>query len=260
MFIITVEGEIIAKEKIHYAQEWTCIGNDYTVTNYSYRYNPDNHTVQSNLILNKSIRAVPYATYFTKSEIKAQSPGDVAVAPGASAAELCYKDNILEVEELFNDPIPPKIEIFFYNGLLTGIFGILELFLSDVLLCLIFRDHDIYKRALDFIIMKKEEKNGKKYYISDPDLAIHQFFTKEIVYHKFDKIKPIFKHILNISLPDTKCFIPYLHKRNNIAHRFAFSNIDRMQMTEINLNTLKEFIRCCNEFVENIMDEINKRY
>lgn len=260
MFLITVKGEVLANDKTHYAQNWVCMSIGNHIDDFSFQYNKNNHAVQNNLILNKSIRAVPYAVYVTEKGIRAQLPGDICAASGAMAAELCYKDNVSEIEDLFNVEIPSEIEVYFYNGLLTGVFSVLELFLSDLLLCVIFTNQEVYERAFDYM-SEQEGKRGKKTNYSNKDIAIQNYFTEGIVYHKFDKVRSIFKRILQIKIPDTKSIENlYLHKRNNITHRFAFSNTDRMQMTMIDQQILKEFIRCCNEFVQNIMIEINKVY
>ena len=181
MFLINVNGEIVANDKNHYAQSWACRTMGMLVEDRSYYYDKYQHAVQSNLILDKNIRAVPYAVYATDKGIRAQSSGNIVAAPGASAAALCYKDNISEIESLLNVSIPSEIEIYFYNGLLTGVFSVLELFLSDVLLCLIFTNSEVYKRALN------ELKRKGKLHNSDYDFMIQQYFTKDIVYHKFNE-------------------------------------------------------------------------
>lgn len=254
MFEIPVIGQVIAYDKKHYAQGWACRSISQPIKDKSYKYDEMQHTVRSNLILDSKIRAVPYALYYTEKGICSYPPGDIVFAPGAMAAELYYKDNITEIKSLLKIEIPSEIEVFFYNGLLTGIFSVLELFLSDVLLCLIFRNHEVYERALDHI-KKKGKLNSENH-----DLVIQRYFTKDIVYHKFDQIKCVFNNILQIQLPNTRHLRSYLHKRNNIAHRFAFSNIDRMTMTEINVDILNTLIEHCNEFVAKIMEDIYKRY
>lgn len=254
MFLITVDGEIIANDKNHYAQGWACRNIGKPVKDNPYYYDKYQHAVHGNIILDKNIRAVPYAVYTTDKGICTKSTGEIFAAPGAMAAELCYKDNISDIESLLNVSIPSEIEIYFYNGLLTGVFSVLELFLSDVLLCLIFTNREGYKRALNEL-----QKKGKLHN-SDYDFMIQQYFTKDVVYHKFDETQSLFKRILQIKIPDSKKFEDYLHKRNNIAHRFAFSNIDRMRMTVIDSNTLHKFISLCNEFVDKIMKEINRVY
>lgn len=254
MFLINVDGEIIANDKNHYAQNWACRSISNFVEDTSYNYDKYQHSVHGNLILDKNIRAVPYAVYATDKGICTKSTGEIFAAPGAMAAELCYKDNISEIESLLNVSIPSEIEIYFYNGLLTGVFSVLELFLSDVLLCLIFTNREVHKRALNEL-----QKKGKLHN-SDYDFMIQQYFTKDVVYHKFDETRSLFKRILQIKIPDSKNIEDYLPKRNNIAHRFAFSNIDRMRMTVIDLDILHKFISLCNEFVVNIMKEINRVY
>lgn len=124
----------------------------------------------------------------------------------------------------------------------------------------IYTNSDVYDRALKYMIDPTNKKGQKRINNLNQDLAIQRHFTDDIVYHRFDKVKPIFQRILRINFPNTKKIQSYLHKRNNIAHRFAFSNIDRMQMTVIDMDILKEFILCCNEFVKEIMDEINNKY
>lgn len=254
MFKITVTGDVFAIDKNHYAQGWSCRCCHEPIKDKSYYYDEQSHTVRSNLILDKTIRAAPYAFYITEKSICAQPPGNIVWAPGAMAAEFYYKDNIYEIKELINTKIPTEIELYLYNGLLTGVFGVLELFLSDAILCLVFTNREVYERAV--VWMKKRNKLDNP----DLDLAIQRYFTRDIVYHRFDLVKSIFKDVLQISLPDTKQLSSYLHKRNNIAHRFAFSNIDRMRMTEIDLDVLNKFILCCNEFVEKVMKKINNLY
>lgn len=254
MYLIKVDGEIIANDKNHYAQNWACRSISNFVEDTSYQYDKNQHSVHGNLILDKNIRAVPYAIYATDKGICTKSTGEIFAAPGAMAAELCYNDNISEIESLLNVTIPSEIEIYFYNGLLTGIFSVLELFLSDVLLCLIFTNREVYKRALNELQKKGKLRN------SDYDFMIQQYFTKDVVYHKFDETQLLFKRILQIKIPDSENIKDYLPKRNNIAHRFAFSNIDRMRMTVIDLDILHKFIVLCNEFVDKIMKEINRVY
>lgn len=244
-------GDVIAKDKKQYAQDWQSKTISIPNDDETYDYDALNRTVRSNLILNKRLRSVPYAVYFCEKDIYSHYPGDICAARGAFAAALCYKDNISEIQRLFKITIPSEIEDYFYNGLLTGIFSVLELFLSDVLLCLIFTRDEFYKRAIDFLKEKKYRLDN-----CDQNVVIQRYFSNKVVYHQFDTVDGIFKKILQIQLPDTKQLRNYLHKRNNISHRFAFSNIDRMKMSVINLNTLKDLILCCNEFVDKLMEEI----
>lgn len=256
MFLITVNGEIIANDKMHYAQNWACKSIGGEIKNDSFDYDRVTKTIKNDLILKSDIRAVPYAVYITEKGIRAEKPGNIACAPGAMAAELCYKSNISEIETSLNVEAPKEIEIYFYNGLLTGIFSILELFLSDVILCLIFTNQEVYERAVEWLITNKKVKRN-----NINDIKIQEYFTEKIVYHRFNCIEKMFKDIIHIQLPDTDYLKDFfLPKRNNISHRFGFSNIDRMRITVINIDILKKLILHCNQFVEKLMAEINSVY
>ena len=153
MFLITVNGEIIANDKMHYAQNWACKSIGGEINNDYFDYDRPTKTLKNDLILKSDIRAVPYAVYLTEKGIRLENNGngDIYCVPGAMAAERCYKSNISEIETSLNVEVPKEIEIYFYNGLLTGIFSILELFLTDVILCLIFTNQEVYERAIQEI-------------------------------------------------------------------------------------------------------------
>lgn len=93
-YIIEVKGEIVANAQIHYAQNWVCCDVSSSITDDSYSYDKETHTVNSHLLLNENIRAVPYAIYFTEKGIAANSTGDIAAYPGYGAAWEYYKVNI----------------------------------------------------------------------------------------------------------------------------------------------------------------------
>ncbi len=95
MFIINVTGEIIAEDKNHCAQNWVCRSVGKSIDDHSYKYSENNHAVQSDLILNKNIRSVPYAIYVTDKGIRSQPPGAIIAAPCVNAALCCYRDNSL---------------------------------------------------------------------------------------------------------------------------------------------------------------------
>lgn len=93
-YIIEVKGEIVANAQKHYAQNWVCCDIGSSITDESYSYGEETHTVNSNLFLNENRRAVPYAIYFTEKGISTNSTGDISACPGYGAAWEYYKVNI----------------------------------------------------------------------------------------------------------------------------------------------------------------------
>ena len=86
---------------------------------------------------------------------------------------------------------------------------------------------------------------------------MHNFFFREVVYHRFDDIRKMFNTIAEIDLPDYMDLKRFLHKRNNIVHRFSYSNEDRMLLTIINSEDVSELIKYSNKFVSQLIENWN---
>lgn len=260
-YLIEVKGEIFSTGGVQYAQNWACLGTSHynqNDENNSYRYDKNTHTVTSNLILTESLRAVPYATYFTEKGIAApmENAAKFFCYPGFGAAVGYYKDNISKISSQLNCDIPTEIEQTFFHGLFTDIFSILELFLSDFILCMIYTNETIYDKAVIFYKASKKTQNE----VSEIEKKVHNFFFNGIVYHKFDKVEEIYTQLLDIKFPDTKGLKDFLPKRNNIVHRFSFSNIDRMEIISLTTDIIGDLIKEINLFVDRLIENVKNRY
>lgn len=98
MFLINVDGEIIANDKNHYAQNWACRSISNFVEDTLYNYDKYQHSVHGNLILDKNIRAVPYAVYTTDKGICTKSTGEISLytAERALSKGLLYCTVVME--------------------------------------------------------------------------------------------------------------------------------------------------------------------
>jgi len=259
-YIIEVKGEIVANAQIHYAQGWTCCDISSPITDSGYSYDEKTHTVNSDLLLNEKLRAVPYAVYYTQKGIAAKSTGDIAAYPGYGAAWEYYKENISKISNLLKLNVPKEVEQTFYNGLYTDVFSILELFLSDFILCMIYSNETVYDNAVQYYKDYKTEQGCDVNKISDIERNVHDFFFEGVVYHRFDKVEQMFKQILEIDFPKYKKLSDYLHRRNNIVHRFSLSNRDRMRMTNSTVEDVTKLIYTSNSFVDSLIMNVNKVY
>lgn len=260
-YFIKVEGEIIANDLVHYAQEWACGGvgtSGHPEDNYD--YDETTHSVKGNLILDTTRRAAPYAIYCTENNgIAATSTGDIAAWSGYGAAVRYYKDNIAIVQKQLNDPsISTDLMQPLYRGLFTDVFSILELFLSDVILCVIYSNEEVFDKAVEYYKLKK--LGNKQLSVIEIEKRMHNFFFREVVYHRFDKVVNIlYKRIIGIRIPNHKKLSDYLHKRNNIVHRYSLSNIDRMRVTIISKEDIEGLIATCNTFTDKLVEKIKSK-
>ena len=261
-YIKRINGSIIACDKIHYAQDLVC-------------YRNKEFENKELLILNDIHRAIPYATYiaefdigrFGLEDIPLTSPMqmindiecDLVSAPKHHAAYLYFKENIEIIKKQVSDSvnIPENLEQPLYRGLFTDVFSVLELFLSDVILCLIYNcDDKYYEKAIVFFKKEKKIENT----VNDIEGKVHKFFYDEIVYHRFEKVKDIFKEIFDIDIPDyEKKIKKYLHKRNNIVHRYSYSNKDREHLITLSKQDILDWISVVETFVGELVVEIENK-
>lgn len=258
-YLIKVKGEIIANDLVHYAQNWVCGGigtSNHLLDNYS--YDKTTHSVDSNLILNVTKRSVPYAIYYTKQGISAKSGGDIKAWPGYGAAIGYYKNNMTVVQKQLNDSFISKDLIqTLYRGLFTDVFSILELFLSDIILCIIYSNEDAFNKAMEYY--KLGELKNQQLNAIEIEKRMHKFFFDEVVYHRFNKVNTLYKTIIGVKLPKHKILERYLHKRNNIVHRYSLSNIDRMQVMNIRKEDIEGLIDASNIFINQLVERLKAK-
>ena len=150
-YLIEVKGAIFANSKIHYAQNWCSFAVTTALEERgTYDYEAKTHTVKGDLILNDNRRSVPYAIYCGEKGICSTSGGSVCSWSGYGAALEYYKENIAKISNQLNVEIVGDISQVLYRGLFTDVFSTLELFLSDLMLCLIYTNEDIFEKAKVF--------------------------------------------------------------------------------------------------------------
>lgn len=255
-FIIQVNGTINITSGKHFAIEWCgnslnghIINEDvqqYTI--YDSIGNIDGnsytHVIEGDLILNEDYKAVPYAIYYSLKDISCdfKSNADiVATGYGVVGAYEYFKDKILELEKRIC-----RNDAFINKALFVEVFSIFELFLSDFLLSCIYSYPDCYDNAIAFF--KNEYKIGDRIIIEN---SVHKYFFRTINYHRFNNLNKIMRNILNIDLPKFK--ETYLYKRNNIVHRASLSGEDRMRVTIITEELLRQFIVDVKKFANELI-------
>ena len=250
-YIIEVKGDVIAKEGCHYAQDWVAMtASEYCnqMGAYEYAYDESTHSVIGDLYLTLKMRAAPYAIYCAAKDVAVAADNqyaDVAAAPGFLPAFLYFDEYINQIKCDLDIQVPDRIRALYYNGLYVSVFSVLELFLNDVLLCGIFSNESYYYNAMS------------EFGFSEPvdqfeiENKIKEKITK-IVFHRFDKVSKIYKSILGFKLPNTKELKNKIHRRNNIVHRYALTNIDRMQVCDASYDDIINLIDIVVQFVEQL--------
>lgn len=258
MYVIRVTGSVLATKLTHYAQSWACRGMfDEGKIEDSYCYDEETHMVKSDLILNECRRSIPYAAYHVDNNISCKKPGSIASYPGYGAAVAVYKENIANILNQLNyDGLNKELVRILNRGLFIDVFSSLELFLSDVLLCLIYRYEKCYGNAIHYWKVKNKVKHIVN---QNLEKKVHQYFFKGVVYHKFSNVETMFEAILGVCFPDYSHLGELLRKRNNIVHRYSLSGFDRMSFTEISKKDIEELVETSDCFVKDLVRNIEIR-
>lgn len=268
-YIINVSGRIIVTVGNHYAQGYGA--NGYASLDgkigpiKEYTYDTQTHSVDGDLILDGTKRVPPYAVMSAEGGIAdlrgdpelfkycMQMEGGFIYLPGYDASLGSYRNNIEEISSLLNHAkTNDKANNAFLRGLYVDAFSVIELFLGDFLLCGIFSDDNCYERLFTSKHFGSIIKRGSS------SLEIETVVLSEIektVFHKFNKVREIYKQILEIDLPDSSKLESLLHRRHNIVHRFSYSNIDRIRQYVPCREDVHDLIEECDSFVS----ELRKR-
>jgi hypothetical protein len=246
---IKVLGEIKAEDDTpQYALGWTCGSIGREVTDPSFRYNKDEHIVESDLILNSKVRSVPYAIYFTEKGICGRH---IVACAGIGGAYAYFKENISSVRNQLALPIEDSIAETVYNGLYIEVFSALELFLADALLCLIFTNEGCHCRAISFY----KDETGRTKDIKRDELikSVYNYFSKTIVYHCFPQVKKAYTVITGLSFPDTNELQRQLFLRHNIVHRHSLDGLSRMRVTCATKESVEYLLQTVSEFADSLV-------
>ncbi len=249
-YLITVSGNILAKEGKNYAQNWvarTCWNPNAHFSRGV--YDEHRHSIAGELIFDKSMRAAPYAIYVANGAVgiaaDAVEGTDLSCAPGYYPAFAYFNEYIKEIRDVLQDPVSERVSVPFYNGLYCSAFSVLELFLCDFLLCGVFGKDVCFRRALETLGIS-----------DNTDQFDIEKRTKDIIYHKvfhrFSEIKKLYKSILGFPFPDSTELEVFLHKRHNIVHRFALSSIDRMRVCNASYVDVMALIETICKFVDGL--------
>ena len=248
-YIISVSGNVVAKEGKNYTQTWVAgaCGNESSIGLNPGNYDEDRHAIIGDLILSKKKRAVPYAMYVANGSVgvdrEACSGTDLRCSPGFYPAFAYFKEYITEIQNALKCPVCDEIKNLFYNGLYLSSFSVLELFLCDFLLCGVFSLKKYYERALAAL---------------DITGSVDQFEVEKrikdkvynTVFHRFDDVETLFINTFDFGFPDYQELKKRIYRRHNIVHRFSLSNWDRMTVCDASVGDVSSLVEVIIFFVE----------
>lgn len=239
--IVLVKGNIIGMSGNHVIKNWYALVSCNIETEVE-------EVIEGDLVLDKYYIARPYCIYAATGNVSTITHDCICTLPRPSMVLQLYKDEIEKIQELMNVSIPEKLVSTYYRQLYIGGVGTLELFLDELLSCLVlgykeFYENFIKKTAYKIPLSKVEEsaKNMQK--------TIFQLIHNEVS-HRLDKMGIIYHDIFDVAFPPIGKMSEKIKTRHDLVHRNGFQVKDKsLKYMNIAKSDVISFIEASNEFV-----------
>ena len=245
--IVFVEGDIIAYSGKHFAKEFVCLATD------EYKEKAI-EVINGNLELYEHNRIIPYYIYAARGGVASVSATLGVVHSPRNVLNL-YKEEIEKIKRLLNLEVPDDLRSTHNRHLFIGVIGTLELFLSEIISCLVLGEEQFYHNFIENtsykISLKDIEEGGQML-----DKAIYKVIHN-INAHKLKEIKDVFKNVFDVNIPNTSELGRYIEKRHDLVHRNGNSVDDRtLRYVDITDKILQDLILVVDTFVDHLMDAL----
>jgi hypothetical protein len=170
-----------------------------------------------------------------------------------STPALAYHASILNIERLIDARVDADVQQILLRLLYANVVTALEIYLSDVFISKINSSSDLLRSFVE----KNKDFHGEKFPISqvfrvrdEIEQKVKTYLT-ELVWHRLDKVKPLFEDVLLIDFPlDLKDLFKAIIIRHDIVHRNG-KTPEGVERT-ITKEEIAALIGTVNQFVDHI--------
>ena len=226
--IVFVEGNIIAYSGNHLAKGLVCLATD------KYKEKAV-EVINGDLELYEHNRIIPFYTYAARGGVTSLGH-NLGVVHSPSNVLNLYKEEIEKIKRLLNLVVPEDLRPTHNRHLFIGVIGTLELFLSEMISCLVLGEEQFYHNFIE----------NTSYKISLKDIE-----------EELKEIKDVFKNVFDVNIPNTTELGRYIEKRHDLVHRNGNRVDDRtLRYVDITDRILQDLILVVDTFVDHLMDAL----
>lgn len=244
-YCVYVTGSIIAKEGYHTCNGLSAGSITPDIEEFKMGHHPDKEflskrIVEGDLILDDTTTLMPFALYIAEGGIKG-TKGSLSLKGAYSAWDTRQK-RIMETFDKYKNDNNPII----MNGIYISLFSSFELSLSDITIQAII-ENDKGDEVTRFLNQSKSTT-----ITSEDPWAFVETIQNKFIFHAFDKVAALYRNVLKVKIPSTSKLLKCFHKRNNIVHRSAFSNYDRMTLRNASADDIQYLADATTEFIDQL--------
>ena len=240
--IVLVKGNIIGKSGNHVIKGWVALA--------SCEIEKDAvEVIEGDLFLDKNYSTKPYYIYVSTGEVTAIANNCICVLPHPSMVLKLYKDEIGKIHELMNVPVPEHLKSTYYRQQYIDVIGSIELFISELMSCLVLGQKDFY----DAFISNSAYKiplNKIEECANNMQKTIYKLIHSEVS-HRLDKMEEIYHGVFNVDFPPLGKISEKIKTRHDLVHRNGFQVKDKsLKYVNISAEDILSLINVSNEFVD----------
>ena len=249
--LVYVNGNIVAKSGRHLAKEWIALAPD------TYKENAVK-IVEGDLYLDNNNQFWSYFRYAAKGGISCLNYGDIEVIPSPNSIKELFGNDIKKIRELLDIHVPEHLDSDRNRHMYVGIISDLELFLTELLSCLVLGDELYYHLFIEKTDCALSLNVSKEELHSAP-LKIYRYIHKNINYHRLSDIMEMFTNVFNIVSPNYDRLQQMISTRHDLVHRGGYSLKEHYIVhVSITKEMVFKLIKECEVFVDSLMVALQK--
>lgn len=241
----------MAKSGRHLAKEWIALAPE------EYKKNAVN-VIEGDMYMDDNNQFWSYFSYAARNGISSYNIGGIEIIPSPHNIRDLFDNDIKKIKELLNIHVPEHLDSELNRHLYVGIISDLELFLTEMLSCLVLGNEEYYhsfveKTECDVCLhVSKEELHNNP-------LKIYRHIHKNINYHRLKDIGELYASIFDIDFPYYEKLQQMIITRHDLAHRGGFTLKEHYIVhVEITKKMVCELIKACEFFIDNLMAALQK--
>lgn len=247
---VFVKGNIVVYSGNHLAKGFVALASCEDETEFV-------NTINGDLNLYEDSQLIPYYTYYAKGGITVASGSLRCISSPLNILNL-YQSEIDKIEKFLSLSIPDDLRSVYNRHLFIGIIGAFELFLTEMITCLVLGEEDFYNAFVEktnYKISLKDIEKGKLILDRAIYKVIHNINT-----HKLNEIKELFNTVFGIKVPDIQKLGEYIKKRHDLVHRNGNRYDDRKLIyVDISNDEVISLINVSKEFVDGMMSLLSEQ-
>jgi len=244
--LVYVDGNIVAKSGRHLAKEWIAPAPE------EYKKNAVN-IIEGDLNLDDNNQFWSYFSYAAKSGITSYNSGGIEIIPSPHNIRDLFDNDINKIRDLLNLQVPEHLVSELNRHLYVGIISDLELFLTEMLSCLVLGNEGFYHSFVEKTDCYISLHESKEELYNNP-LKIFRYIHKNINYHRLKNVGELYASVFNIDFPSDDRLQQMIINRHDLAHRGGYTLKEHYIVhIDITKTMVCELIKACEMFIDELM-------